>query len=479
MESNIEANTNSDINVKEKKGYYKLLIVAFCAVLYIVLSSMTPPEGLTKEGLKALALMACAVIIWVTEALPIGISSVLLTMMLPTLKIVTTKDAMSNFMITTVVFIYAAFIIAATFIGTGLGNRISLIVSSMFGSKSSNVLLSFMLPTTIVSMVLADIPTAIIFSGIAYTLLKKNNCMPGKSNFGKSIMVGIPIAAAIGGIGTPAGSGLNLLAINLIKSSANVEVNFLQWSIIGIPMALVLTLVAWLVIRNMYPAEFKTVQGLEDTKKDLKLLGPMKIEERKFAFIFTITLILWFTQPFNKLDTAFVGVLTAAVFFLPGVNLITWENVKGKIALDVLFLVAASNSLAMAIVATKGAAWISNTFLGGLAGVGILGLLLAVTAFGIFIHLLIPAGSAVLAIAIPVLAILSQNIGINPIALTLPVAFTASCVFLMPLDPIPLTTYDYKYWKMPDMIKPGIIISLIWIIVNAAFMYIAQMIGIY
>lgn len=479
METGIKTEGKKNYNNLVKRNYSKLIILAICALVYLVLTSLPTPSGLSANGQKALALMVVAVISWVTEVIPIGISAVLLTMLLPALGIVSSKEAMSNFMITTVVFIFAAFIIADAFISTGLGNRISLIVSSRFGTEPGKVLLSFMLPTSLISMVLADIPTAIIFSSMAYTLLKKNNCMPGKSNFGKSIMVGIPIAAAIGGIGTPAGSGLNILAISLIKSSANVDVNFLQWSAIGIPMALVLTFVAWYVIKKMYPAEFKAVEGLDDVNSKLKEIGPMTTGEKKFSFIFLITLILWFSQPFTKLDTAFVAIVAASLLFIPGIGLSTWESVKGKIAVDVLFLVASSNALAMAIVSTKAAAWISNSFLGGLGVLGVFALLLAVTAFGIFSHVLIPAGSAVLAIAIPVLAILAQKIGVSPIALALPVAFTASCVFLMPLDPIPLTTYNYKYWKMTDMIKPGIFIALAWIVINAVFMYAAQLIGIY
>lgn len=470
---------NMNLKVKEKANYYKLIILLICFLVYVGLTSLTAPKGLPVNGQKALALMVVAVIAWVSEVIPIGVSSVLLTMLLGGLNIVATKDAMSNFMITTVFFIMAAFIIASAFIDTGLGSRISLSVSSMFGKKSDKVLLSFMLPTAIISTVLADIPTAIIFSGMAYTLLKKNNCTPGKSNFGKSVMMGIPIAAAIGGIGTPAGSGLNILALSLLKSTAHVEVNFLQWSMIGFPMAMVLVMVAWFVIKKMYPAEFENVEGLDDVKSELKEIGPMKKNEKKFVEIFSITLVLWFTQPLTKLDPALVSVVTASIFFLPGIGLCTWENVKGKIAFDVLLLVGASNSLAMAIVSTKAAAWIAGTFLGGLAGVSLLGLLIAVTAFGIFSHILIPAGSAVLAVAIPVISILALKIGVNPIALALPVAFTASCVFIMPLDPIPLTTYDYKYWKIPDMIKPGIIISVAWIFINVIFMYVAQMIGIF
>lgn len=177
-----------------------------------------------------------------------------------------------------------------------------------------------MLPTALISAVLADIPTAIIFSGMAYTLLKKNNCMPGKSNFGKSIMIGIPIAAAIGGFGTPAGSGLNVLAISLIKSASNIDVNFLQWTIIGLPMAIVLVMVAWFVIKIMYPAEIDHVEGLDDVKNELKNLGPMTTSEKKFAMIFSVTVLLWLTQPFNKLDLAFVAIVTASVFFLPAID---------------------------------------------------------------------------------------------------------------------------------------------------------------
>lgn len=481
MNTNLKENKNmkANANIKVKNNYYKLIILLICFVAYVGLTSVTAPKGLSINGQKALALMVVAVIAWVFEVIPIGVSSVLLTMMLGGLKIVSTKDAMSNFMIPTIFFIMAAFIIASSFVGTGLGNRVSLSVSSMFGNKSDKVLLSFMLPTAVISTVLADIPTAIIFSGMAYTLLKKNNCTPGKSNFGKSVMMGIPIAAAIGGIGTPAGSGLNILALSLLKSTANVDVNFLQWSIIGFPMAMILTMVAWFVIKKMYPAEFEYVEGLDDAKSELKQIGPINKSEKKFIGIFTVTLLLWFTQPLTKLDPALVSVVTASIFFLPGVDLCTWENVKGKIAFDVLLLVGASNALAMAIVSTKAAAWIAGTFLGGLAGVGLIGLLFAVTAFGILSHILVPAGSAVLAVAVPVVALLAIKIGINPIALALPVAFTASCVFIMPLDPIPLTTYDYKYWKMPDMIKPGIFISIAWVFINVIFMYVAQMLGVF
>jgi sodium-dependent dicarboxylate transporter 2/3/5 len=163
---------------------------------------------------------------------------------------------------------------------------------------------------------------------------------------------------------------------------------------------------------------------------------------------------------------------------MPGIDICTWDRAKGMINWELLLLVGGSNSLAMAIAATGSSAWLANTVLGGLAGQSVMILLIAVAAFGIFSHLLVPVGSAVIVVSIPVVSILAQQVGINPGILALPIAFTASCVMIMPLDPIPLTTYNYGYWKMWDMIKPGFIISLVWIVLCVVFMLFAQTVGI-
>lgn len=462
---------------KSKFNYKKLLVLVLCFVVYFALISINTPDGLSENGQKAIALMIVAIILWVSEIIPIGVSSVLLLVMPDVLGIVPMPESLSNFMIPTVIFIYSAFIIAQSLTESGLGNRISLVVSSLFGTEPDKVLLSFMLPTTIISSVLLDIPTALIFGGLAYSLLQSNDCQPGKSNFGKSMMIGIPVAAAIGGIGTPAGSGLNILSMSLLENTTGVEINFLQWSLIGIPMSIILTFVAWFVIKKMYPAEIDRVEGLDDVKQELKDLGSLSTKEKKFAGIFLVTLILWFTSPWTGVNATVVAIITASVFFLPGIELVTWGKIKSRVGWDSLFLVGSANSLAMMLVSTGASAWIANTFLGELSNSRMIVLLFAVSAFGVFSHLIVPVANAVLAVAIPIVAVLAEQAGINPVYLVLPIAFTASDVFLLPLDPIPMTTYNYGYWKMSDMIKPGVIISLIWILVNVIFMLGAQLIN--
>lgn len=462
-----------------KTNYTKLIMAISCIALYIFLINLPTPVGLPITGQKALSLMVTAIVAWTFEVVPLGISSALFVMIMPVLGIVSMPVAMSTFAIPTIFFILASFCYAGGFIGTGLGYRVGLIISTMFGKSASNVLLAFMVSTAAVSTVLADIPTAIVFASIAYPILQKNSCQPGKSNFGISIMMGIPIAAAIGGFGTPAGSGLNILALNLLKNTANVDVNFAQWSIVGLPFAAILTIIAWYVLCKMVPSEIDQVQGLDDIKAEKKKLGPMSNKEKLFSTIFLVVLVLWFTSIWTKLDIALIAMVGATFLFFPGIEILNWEEMKGRISWDVLFLVGASNALAMAMMSQKAAAWIANVLLNDLVGAGALAMLASVITFGIFSHLILPVGSAALAVSVPVIAVLASKAEVNPALLIVPLAYTASCVFLLPLDPIPLTTYQYGYWKLTDMMKPGLVISIIWLVLLVGVMHIAQAFGVF
>lgn len=460
---------------KSAKIYIELLVaVAF----YLIFSNMAPPPGLSENGWKALLLMICCVYTWVTEFIPIGISSCFLLFLPGFLGIEKTPTVLSNFGIATMFFVMASLIIAKVFISSGLGYRISLYITPLFGAKSNMVLLSIMLCGCLISSVLVDIPTAIILAGIALPLLKESGCEPGKSKYGKAVMIGIPISAALGGIATPAGSGLNILTINLLNNVAGKNITFLQWTAIGFPMAIVLVLIAWFVITLVFKPEIETVKGLDDIKAKRREIGPMTTNEKKFLVIFIIVMVLWFTQSMTGIETAFASLLAVCVFFLPGMDLMDWKTAKDAISWESVLLIESANAIAM-ILSTQGTAeWISNSILGSVEGASLIVLLMVVTAFGIFSHLLVPVANAVLAVCVPIVTVLATSIGVNPLYLVLPLGFTASAVFIIPLDPIPLTTYGYGYWKLGEMAKPGIIISLIWIPVCALFMLLGKSIGI-
>lgn len=454
-------------------GVKKWIWFAVTVVFYLVLAGMTPPQGLSVEGWRAIILMICAIITWITEYIPIGIASCLFLFIPGLLGIQTTGIVLQNFGIGTIFFMFASGIIAKAFIDVGAGYRISLYITTMFGKKSRNVLLSFMVCSALISSVLADIPTTIILSSIAKGILDNNHCEVGKSNFGKSMMMGIPIAACLGGFATPVGSGINVLCINLLKNITGLEISFMQWTAIGLPMAVVTTVIAWLVLSLMLKPEIDNVNGLDNVKEERLKLGALKTDEKKFFIIFSITLFLWVTQSFNKLDLTLVSLICISVFFLPGIDLMDWPRAEKATGWPGLLIVGSANALAMILNQQGSAEWISNVFLGGFTNSSLLVLMLVITAFGLYIHFLVPVGSAVLSVCIPIVAVLANQAGVNPLYLILILGYTSKCIFLLPLDPIPMATFGYGYWKLGDMPKVGIVISILWIPVMVAFMYMA------
>lgn len=448
----------------------KIGILILSIIVYVVISTLPTPEGLPVEGQKAIALMISAVIVWATEIIPITIASLIFPMLTGVLGILPVGETLKNFTSSTILFMAAAQLIAAAFTESGVGERVSLKLSFIFGNEPNKVLFSFMFFTGTISMFLVDIPTAIIFSSLAYSVLRKNNCNPGDSNFGRAIMIGIPISAAIGGFGTPVGSGLNILTINLLESTTGVRINFLQWSMVGIPTAIILIIISWLVISKTFKPEMTAVKGSEDIKTEMEKLGPLKTVEKKFIAIFGCTAILWLTQPVTQLDNTMVACLSAGVLSLTGIDLIKWEKAKNFIGWDGLYLVGSSTAIAMTLVATGASKWLGNILSGSVVGLSAAAVIFIIILVGILSHIPLPVGGAMVALMVPIAVQIAESVGMSPVYLILPLGFTVSCVFLIPLDPIPLTTYNYKYWKMGEMMKVGFIISAAWIVILTAIM---------
>jgi len=453
-----------------KKKLVSLVIAIF---VYLIMSQIEPPEGLSVNGWRAIALIISATITWVSEYVPIGISSSMLLFLPSILGIDKTGNIMKNFATPTLFFIFSSLLIAKVFMKVGFGKRVSVYLIGIFGNKSRNVLFGLMCCSALISFFLADIPSGVIVGAIAYEILKKSNCTPGKSSFGKSVMIGIPFSAAVGGIATPAGSGVNILSINLLKSVAGIEIGFLQWSIVGVPVAILLTIVSWFVISKLFKPEFEIVEGLGNIKEEKVKLGKMSRDEKIFVIVFAATILLWVTSSLTSLETAFVSMLAVTIFFLPGINILDWKEAKDAISWETLLLVGSCNALAMILSDQGSAKWLSDTLLSGFMDSPLIILLFAVTTFGIFIHLLVPISGAVMALTIPIIAAMAQTIGIDPIYLVLPLAYTASCVFLIPLDPTALTTYGYGYWDLKEMPKPGFIVGVIWIPILVFIMFAA------
>ncbi|MEE0435238.1 MAG: SLC13 family permease [Peptococcaceae bacterium] len=300
---------------KKPPSWRNWIVLAIAAIIFFISTQITIP-GLDEKGTLALGYVIAVILLFLFEVFPIAVISILAVVTAAPLGLVPEAEAFANFAVGPGFFVFGVLMIAIAFTSTGFGKRTSLYVSGLLGSKPRNVLLSYMLGTGLISSVLADIPTAFIFGALAVELLKKNGCMPGCSNFGKSIMIGIPIAATVGGLGTPAGGALNVMTISMLQNLCGIEVSFLQWTAICFPFAAIMLIICWFILCKVFPSEIDNVEGLDDIEEQKKELGPMSIAEKKYLFIFAIMLVLWLTSSIHGLSLWLIAVVGAAFLFI-------------------------------------------------------------------------------------------------------------------------------------------------------------------
>ena len=126
-------------------------------------------------------------------------------------------------------------------------------------------------------------------------------------------------------------------------------------------------------------------------------------------------------------------------------------------------MIGGVTSLGAASVKTGLAKWLVDAVLGGMTGWGAVWVVMAISAFTVVVHLAIPIAPVINSVLIPPIVLLAMGSGQSPALYALPVAFTASCAFLLPLDAVPLITYARGYYRTIDMLVPGAVISLVWV----------------
>jgi solute carrier family 13 (sodium-dependent dicarboxylate transporter), member 2/3/5 len=183
-------------------------------------------------------------------------------------------------------------------------------------------------------------------------------------------------------------------------------------------------------------------------------------------------LSLWIASSWvRSIDVVIVAVLGGAAMFLPGMGLFaSWKDAERATAWDTLLMIGSVTSLGALSASSGLATWLVDATLGGMHGWPVGLVVAAVSAFIVVIHLVVPVNPAIIAAMVPPIVLLATSTGQNPALYGLPVVFTASCAFLLPLDAVPLVTYGKGYYRMLDMLLPGAIISVAWVAVQTALM---------
>ena len=448
----------------------KLILICVLLAGYLVLPVLPQISGLSLEGIKSLYIMISAVIVWSTSAIPLAVSAMLFSVLPVFAGLMNMPTMLSNFAAPTFMFLFGMFVMTIAFQNSGLSRRIVLWSILKSGGSTRKMLFCLMAVCSICSWVMADIPTIALFLPICLMLLKENNCIPGKSRYGKSIMLGLTFAALVGGMGTPAGSVVNVMTMDMLQKITGVQINFWQWACVGIPTAVILLPIAYFILVWMYPPEIETIAGLEGIKKAYEDLGSLTAKERNFAILGVLNIIVWFISSPLGLPLPLLVVISAAVFALPALDLVDWSQDSSRVGWEVILMASAAAVLGTMLWDHGVAKWLASVCLSPIAGMNTVWAIAFLSAFTILIHFVIPTSAALVAILLPALITLAETLGVNAAMLAMPLALSLSACLLIPLDPSCLLTLQTGYFRFGEFWKPGSLLSIAWVIVLSMIM---------
>ncbi|MHA6316292.1 SLC13 family permease [Altererythrobacter sp. CAU 1778] len=463
------------------------------AIAALAIQLIPVPEAVGREGWWTLSLLVLMATWWVTEALPIPVTSLLPLVVLPLAGVAPIAEAAAGYSSPIVMLLLGGFIIAKSVERWNLHTRIALNIVKRFGSSPSGLVAGFLIASALLSMWISNTATTIMLAPIA---LSVSLAILGKESTSApltvSILLAVAFGASIGGIATPVGTPTNLIIINWFEEQGDYRFTFARWMSIGVPVVAVMVPATWFVLarwaNRLEP--ISSDAGRVVVERELAALGPWQRPERRVLAAFGVIAFLWIarsyviqdltifgTQPFTGLTDHVIAIFGAVLMFLipsgsqqeRGSMLLDWETAT-QIPWGVILLFGGGLSLAAAITATGLAEWLGAQ-MSGLAAMPVLVIIAALVTFVIFATEL-TSNVATTSALMPVVGALAVGGGMDPALLALPVAMSASCAFMFPMATGPnAIVFASGQMSMRRMAAIGFRLNLLGIVLISLVVY--------
>ena len=458
----------------------RLIGIAIALVLIVGACLIPGSEALGREGIITLGALLALAVLWATSALPIGIIALLIPVLLIVLGAADAKSVFSGYAATPLFFIVAVFALPVIMQKTKWGLRLINMLLKWTGSDSRKLVLGFMIATTLVSTVMSDVPTTVLFLGFALTILKAAGAKPGSSNLGKCLMIAVPVASVTGGIATPAGSSFNVVAMGIMQQTVGYGISFFDWMIVGVPLVVVMTPILWFFLTAIIkpePISDDCLQGIRDDAAAATKIEPYDI---KALAIILILIVLWIAGNWvPALNVTVVALIGLVVMFLPGMSLLTWKEFQDAVPWGIVLMCGTIMSIGGVVTATGGAKFLVDLVMGsGVTDMGFYLCMFILFTFVYLLHTVCPIGAAILGIFVPILIAVCATFGVSPAVPTIALAIAVAGNVLLPVNPTVMLTYGEGYYTFADMFKTGIVPAFVLILLLTFWVpFVAGVIG--
>jgi sodium-dependent dicarboxylate transporter 2/3/5 len=461
------------VSVLSGRGRPLLALTVLAIVL--VASALPPPVELDWKAWRMIWVIALAVIYWASEWVSMAITGIAIILLLVVLDILPFNRAFGYVADKIIALVLAGEMISVALAKHGVDRYLSLKILSFTGERVDRVILGLMLSTAFISMWISNTAAAAIMAPIATGMLALFKAEKGRSNLGKAMMIGVAYAASIGGVGTPVGTPPVPITISNVEKESGVSIGFATWMVWGVPLALILTVVAWAELILMYKPEVRELPGGRRViEEELRKIGGLVGDRLKALLLFTAVAALWISDPVVSRfveDWIYVVSLIAIVALaMPGVGVLTWEDVARGVDWGVVFLLAGGLALGGGLKESGLVELIAlgvRHYLSGLSPVVVVVVISLISSLLIVVFCSITATSS---FAVPLAIAIARGLNINPAVAGVAAGIASCFAFLLPANSPPnAITYSYGYFKNYEMAKSGIVLMLVSTLISVLF----------
>jgi len=441
----------------KKKNIYLALVL-----LFTVLGFVIPGVGaLEAAGARCLCLFIAFLICCLTSVIPSGVASIIFTCLMGVSTVGGFKGmstAFKNISVSLMAFCMGTLAITVALKRTTIPQRLAAFAAKISKGNSKVIILFFMFAACLLSAIMSNVAACATIGAMAYGICKTQEASgAGVKNFGRCMMIGIPLGAGIGGCGTIAGSVNNATALEILTAYDGSTIAFGPWAVVMIPATLIAMVVAWFILVTMWKPEPLSEKVIEETKNND--LGPMSAIDKKVAVIIILMVGFWISTTWIKLYNAnFVSVVGLVLFVVT--DCFKWNEYNSECRWDSVLLCGGVMGVVQGLINTGVGDWIGNVLFGGITALPPIILAMIIVLASFILHAFIPVGGPIASILTLPAITLCLNCGLNPAVAILLVLIGANTCTILPIDHLPIMTQAYGFYKGGDFTKAGIPVTI-------------------
>jgi len=457
------------------------LLLALLAAGLIVL--LPTPVGLPLAGQYMLAILAFAVIVWISESVSYEVSAIIIVGLMAFLlgsapqlgnpaQLIGTKGGLAmglaGFANSALALVAAALFIAAAMTHTGLDRRIALLTLARVGASTHRVLFGAIVVTVLLSFI---VPSATARVACVVPIMLGVIAAFGvdkRSAFAGGLMILVAQATSIWNVGIQTSAAQNLLTTGFMQKLLGQSVTWMDWLIAGLPWSLAMSAILYVVILRVMPPETERIEGGKEVVRNaLRELGPMTAGERKLLGLTLTLLAFWATEgKLHDFDTASTTMVGLAALMLPGVGVMSWKEAQARVPWGTVIVFGVGISLGTALLSTQAGTWLARLLVEnlGMEGMSPFWVFAALGLFLILIHLGFASATALTSAMLPIMIALLQQLGgdINPLGMSMLLGFVMSFGFLLPINaPQNMVCAGTETFSSRQFLRTGVWLTLV------------------